>query len=302
MSAGQTIRVATAQYPIDQLPTMDAARDKLAQWVGEAAGQGAQLVVFPEYGAMELSAIRGLQVAADVPASLQAVSEMLSEIDAWHAELARRHQVYILAPSGPSRRADGHYVNVARLMGPSGRAGTQEKLIMTPFERDWGIAGGQHQRVFDTSLGRIGIAICYDSEFPLIVRAQAEAGADLIIIPSCTERVSGAHRVRTAALARALENGCAAIVSPTVGDAPWCLTVDHNEGIGGIYVPAEAGLSDTGVLAEGRLSEPGWVFAEIDLSALMALRACGEMRNANDWSLQPGAAPLANGVEIVDLG
>lgn len=302
MSVRKTIKVATAQYPIDQLATFDAARDKIARWVGEAARQGAELLVFPEYGAMELSAIRGHQVAADVPASLEAVSEMLGDIDTLHAELAQRHQVYILAASGPSRRANGEYENAARLMSPEGQIGTQEKLIMTPFEREWGIIGGQHQRVFDTSLGRIGIAICYDSEFPLLVRALTECGADLIIIPSCTERASGAHRVRTAALARALENGCATVVSPTVGDAPWCPTVDHNEGIGGVYVPAEAGVSDTGVLAEGQLSEPGWVFADIDLGALESLRTTGEMRNANDWSLQPGAAPLAGSVEVVDLG
>ena len=281
---------------------MDAARDKIARWVGEAAGQGAEFMVFPEYGAMELSAVRGLQVAADVPASLEAVSEMLGEIDALHAELARRHQR--LHPCGkrsvaPRRRTICECR--ARLVSPTGRIGTQEKHIMTPFERAWGIAGGRHQRVFDTGLGRIGIAVCYDSEFPLLVRAQAEAGADLILIPSCTERVSGAHRVRTAALARALENGCATVVSPTVGEAPWCLTVDHNEGIGGIYVPAEAGVSDTGILAEGRLSEPGWVFADIDLGALKNLRASGEMRNASDWRLQPGAAPLAHNVEVVDL-
>ncbi len=302
MSARKSIRVATAQYPIDQLRTMDAARDKIARWAGEAASRGAELLVFPEYGAMELSAIRGLHVAADVPASLEAVSELLDEADALHAELARQHGVYILAASGPSRRADGKYVNVSRLVSPAGRIGTQEKHIMTPFERAWGITCGTHQRVFDTSLGRIGIAICYDSEFPLLVRAQAEAGADLIVIPSCTERVSGAHRVRTAALARALENGCATVVSPTVGDAPWCLTVDHNEGIGGVYAPAEAGVSDTGILAEGRLSEPGWVFADIDIGALKNLRAAGEMRNANDWSAQPGAAPLAHHVDVIALG
>jgi predicted amidohydrolase len=302
MSARKSIRVAAAQYPIDQLQTMDAARDKIARWVGEAAGQGAELLVFPEYGAMELSAIRGLQVAADVPASLEAVSEMLSEIDALHAELARRHHVYILAASGPSRQADGQYVNAARLASPTGQIGTQEKHMMTPFEHEWGIVSGQHLHVFDTSLGRIGIAVCYDSEFPLLVRAQAEAGAGLILIPSCTERVSGAHRVRTAALARALENGCATIVSPTVGNAPWCLTVDHNEGIGGIYVPAEAGVSETGVLAEGRLSQPGWIFADIDLGALKDLRATGEMRNDNDWNAQPGAEPLAHHVDVIDLG
>ena len=301
MSGRQTLRVATAQYPIDQLSTVDTARDKIARWVGEAASQRAELLVFPEYGAMELSAIRGLQVAGDVGASLAAVSDMLGEMDVLHAELARQHGVHILAASGPSRGAGGRFGNAARLVTPMGRIGTQEKLIMTPFEREWGIMGGQRQRVFDTSLGRIGIAICYDSEFPLLVRAQAEAGADLILIPSCTERVSGAHRVRTAALARALENGCVTVVSPTVGDAPWCLTVDHNEGIGGIYLPAEAGVSETGILAEGRLSEPGWVFADIDLGALRDLRATGEMRNFSDWSAQPGAAPLAHHVEVVSL-
>lgn len=301
MSGRQMLRVATAQYPIDQLSTVDAARDKIARWVGEAASQRAELLVFPEYGAMELSAIRGPQIAGDVAASLAAVSDMLGEMDAQHTELARQHGVHILAASGPSRGAGGRYVNAARLVTPMGRIGTQEKLIMTPFEREWGIMGGQHQRVFDTSLGRIGIAICYDSEFPLLVRAQAEAGADLILIPSCTERVSGAHRVRTAALARALENGCATVVSPTVGDASWCPTVDLNEGIGGIYLPAEAGVSDTGILTEGHLNEPGWVFADIDLGALRDLRATGEMRNSSDWSAQPGAAPLAHHVEVVRL-
>ena len=157
--------------------------------------------------------------------------------------------------------------------------------------------------MFDTSLGRIGIAICYDSEFPLLVRAQAEAGARLILVPSCTERVSGyAPRAHGGHGARAWRTPAPPIVSPTVGDAPWCLTVDRNDGIGGIYVPAEAGVSETGILAEGRLSEPGWVFADIDLGALKKLRASGEMRNASDWRLQPGAAPLAHNVAVVDLG
>lgn len=300
MTAPQRIRIATAQYPIDKLPDLAALRDKLSRWVAEAAGAGAELLVFPEYGAMELAAIAGDAIAADVPASLKAVSDALPEADAIHVDLARRHGVHILAASGPMWRTD-RYVNATCLITPEGRIGVQEKLIMTPFERDWSIASGNALRVFETALGRIGVAICYDSEFPLLVRAQAEAGAELILVPSCTERVSGAHRVRTAALARALENTCAVVVSPTVGDAAWCATVDYNSGIAGAYMPAEAGLSDTGVLAEGRLNQPGWVFAEIDLAALKALRTRGEMRNAGDWTLQPGASPLAQHVETVKL-
>ena len=154
-------------------------------------------------------------------ASLKAVSDALPEVDAIHVDLARRHGVHILAASGPMWRTD-RFVNAARLITPEGRVGVQDKHIMTPFERDWNITAGAALRVFETALGRIGIAICYDSEFPLLVRAQAEAGAEVILVPSCTERVSGAHRVRTAALARALENTCAVVVSPTVGEATWC--------------------------------------------------------------------------------
>ena len=85
----------------------------------------------------------------------------------------------------------------------------------------------------------IGMNICYDSEFPLLARAMAEAGAELLLVPSCTERVSGYHRVRTGARARALENQIAAMVSPTVGDALWSPAVDRNTGAAGIYVPSE---------------------------------------------------------------
>ena len=51
----------------------------------------------------------------------------------------------------------------------------------------------------------------------------------------------------------------------------------------------------------GRLNEPGWVAADIDFVALERVRTGGEMRNAADWSLQPGARPLAGEVEVASL-
>jgi len=222
-----------------------------------------------------------------------------ANLDGAHAELARRHSVHILAASGPSARGP-RTVNAARLFAPSGRAEPQEKLIMTPFERDWGVSGGFGLKVFDTALGRIGVAICYDSEFPLLVRALAEAGAEIMLIPSCTEFVSGFNRVRTAALARALENTCVTVVAPTVGLAPWS-PIDRSTGAAGVYVPAEHGFSDTGVAAEGELDRPGWIYAEVDLERLRRLVETGEMRNAADWKLQPGAVALGQQVEVIAL-
>ncbi|MFN3745911.1 MAG: carbon-nitrogen hydrolase family protein [Hyphomicrobiaceae bacterium] len=300
-AAASLVRVAAAAYPLDALATLGAVEDKIARWVAEAAGAGAEVLVFPEYGAMELAAPAGELVCARLDASLEAVSAARARIDAVHADLAARHRVHILAGSGPRRDADGRYRNSARFFAPSGRSGAQDKLIMTPFEHEWGIVPGEGTRVFETALGRIGIAICYDSEFPLLVRAMVEAGARVILVPACTEFISGYHRIRTAAMARALEGTCASVVSPTVGDSTWSPAVDHNIGAAGIYVPAEAGLSDTGVLAEGPLNAPGWVHATVDLAALAHLAVSGEMRNRADWNLQPGGASALPAAEVVSL-
>jgi predicted amidohydrolase len=296
-----SLRIAAAQYPLEALGNLEAYRAKLERWVAEAAGHGAQLLVFPEYGAMEYAGAAGRATAGNLHASLAAVSGALADMDAAHAALARRYGLHILAASGPSERAGGRYVNAARLFAPSGRMGVQEKLIMTPFERDWGISGGERLRVFDTGIGRIGIAICYDSEFPLIVRAQAEAGAIIILVPSCTEFASGYNRVRAAAMARALENTCVTVLSPTVGDAPWSPAVDRNAGAAGVFMPADHGFSETGVVAEGTFNQPQWVYADVVLERLREIATTGEMRNGADWRMQPGAAPLAAHVEVVAL-
>ena len=293
------LKVAAAQYPLEAFGTLGGYRDKVARWVAEAAGNGAELLVFPEYGAMEYAAAFGAAVTSDPAASLAAASDALLDMDGAHAELARRHGVHILAASGPSARG-ARIVNAARLFAPSGAMGVQEKLIMTPFERDWGISGGTGLRIFETALGRIGVAICYDSEFPLLVRAQVEAGAEIILIPSCTEFRSGFNRARTAALARALENACVTVLSPTVGGIAGS-AIDRSTGAAGMFVPADHAFSETGVLAEGALDRPQWVYAEVDLARLREVKAAGEMRNSADWSAQPGAAPLARHVEVVPL-
>ena len=301
MSHRQTLKVASAQFPIDKPATLDAWRDKIARWVANGAATGAEVLVFPEYAAIEQAAALGEMVYGDLDATLQAVANLEGDRVRLHQELAAQHRVHILVGSGPARKGEGRYVNAAQLVTPKGSVGVQEKLIMTPFETDWGISAGAQARVFDTALGLIGINICYDSEFPLLARAMAEAGAELLLVPSCTERVSGYHRVRTGSRARALENQIAAIVSPTVGDALWSPAVDRNTGAAGIYVPSEQTVSDTGILAQGELNAAQWVTADIDLARLRHLRTAGEMRNFIDWPNQAGATKLADKVEIVTL-
>lgn len=282
------MKIASAAYPIDWLDSWSAYEDKLSGWVEDAVGRGADLLVFPEYGAMELASLAGAEAAADLERSAWAVSERMPEADALCARLAAAHGVHILGASGPVRDG-GRFVNRATLFAPDGTSGFQDKQIMTRFEREeWRIEGAGPLKVFDTALGRIGVLICYDCEFPLLGRALAEAGAEILLVPSNTEAAHGYHRVRIGAMARALENQCVAVQSPTVGPAPWCEAVDANTGAAAIYGPPDLGFPDSGVLAQGAADVAGWVVAEVDPAAIARVRAEGRVFNHADWPLQQG--------------
>ena len=278
--------IAAAQYPIEELADWDAYVAKLTGWVERAAAGGAALAVFPEYGAMELASLDPATMS-DLRGSIATVSALLPRVDALHGELAARYGLHILAASAPFQRADGRFVNRARLFASNGKVGVQDKLIMTRFEREeWGIHGGAPLRLFETALGKIGITICYDSEFPLPARALVEAGMELLLVPSCTEAALGYWRVRLGAQARALEGQCYAVHSPTVGQADWSPAVDSNRGAAAIYGPPDRGFPPTGILAEGALNTPGWTIAEISLEAIREVRRDGGVLNHAHWPEQ----------------
>ncbi|MGZ2258902.1 carbon-nitrogen hydrolase family protein [Roseobacter sp. A03A-229] len=280
------MKVATAAYPLDMLNSWAQYEDKIDAWVAEAAGQGADLAVFPEYGAMELATLAGADVAGDLEASLFAVSERLADADALHRHLAEHYGLHILAASGPAA-TETRPVNRARLFAPTGQSGAQDKQIMTRFERDvWGVIGGGPLQVFDTALGKIGVLICYDAEFPLLGRALSEC--DLILVPSCTEALSGYWRVRIGAMARALENQYVTVMASLVGEAPWSEAVDISTGMGGVFGPPDTGFPETGVLAEGTLNTPGWTYAEVDLATIAHARADGVVLGRAHWPEQNG--------------
>jgi predicted amidohydrolase len=293
--------IAAAQYPIELLAGWDAYETKLTRWVEEAKAGGAALAVFPEYGAMELASLDPATMG-DLSGSLASVSALVPRVDALHAALSVRLDLHILAASIPRILPDGRYVNRARLFAPNGKVGVQDKLVMTRFEREhWGVSGnGGPLRLFETSLGKIGINICYDSEFPLLARALCEVGMELLLVPSCTETAHGYWRVRLGAQARALEGQCYAVHSPTVGSAEWSPAVDANRGAAGVYGPPDHGFPEDGVVAIGEMDRAQWLFAEVDLARVADLRAGGTVLNTRDWAEQPGAAPLPP-VGVVDL-
>lgn len=280
------MKIATAAYPLDVLTSWAQYEDKLARWVADAAGQGADLLVFPEYGAMELATLDGLDVAGDLEKSLFAVSDRVADADALHLRLAAEHNVHIVAASAPMATPT-RPVNRARLITPTGQTGAQDKQIMTRFEEEvWDVVPGNALQVFDTTLGKIGILICYDSEFPLLGRALADC--DVICVPSATETLAGYWRVRIGSMARALENQCITAMSSVVGPAEWSEALGTCFGAGGIYGPPDRGFPETGVLAAGTLNAPVWTIGEVDLAQVAEVRRDGIVLNRKHWHHQIG--------------
>ncbi len=288
-------KLAAAQFPVFEPKDWAAFESTVTQWVAEAAANDAELLVFPEYAAMSLPALFDARVRADLALQVSAMQDLCERYIELHRGLAQRHGVYLLAGSFPWRLDDGRVVNRAWFFAPDGRADFQDKQIMTRFEREhWHIDSHAGLKVFDTALGCVAVNICYDSEFPLLARAQAEAGAQLILVPSCTDTPAGYHRVRVGCQARALENQCLVVQAPLVGEAAWSPAVDVNVGAAGVFGPPDRGFPDSGVLALGKMDHAQWLYADIDLDVVDRVRREGQVFNFRHWGEQhPGShAPL----------
>ena len=284
MSENKAFRLAVAQYDIGFLKDWSEYEAKVSRWITEAAGQGAKVLLFPEYFSMELASLFPEEVYKSLSRQLVALQTIYPDFLALYSEQARRFGVYILGGSFPAQQDDGNYRNRSWLFRPNGSSDYQDKLQMTRFENEqWLITAGSEIKLLDTEFGKIGINICYDSEFPLIARKQVEAGADLILVPSCTDTLAGYHRVRIGCQARALENQCYVVQSPTVGLAPWSEAVDVNIGAAAVYTPVDYGYPDNGVLAIGEINQAQWVYADIDLSTIAKVRESGQVFNYRDW-------------------
>jgi len=286
------VKIAACQYHIDLFDSWDAYAEHLTTLCEAAAGEGAELLLLPEYAGLVLSGQLPPAQRGDLQASIDGIQPLLPAWRALCADLARRLGVYLQPGSVAVRDADGQYRNRAWFYGPDGELGHQDKLMMTRFEREhWHIAAGQGLRVFDTAFGRLGILICYDNEFPLLARTLAEGGADLILAPSCTDTEAGATRVRVGCLARALENRVFVAQSVTAGEAPWSPALDINTGEAAIFAPMDRGLPADGVVAQ-TTGDQVWAIAELDLDALDRSRADAQVANDRDWmgQLKPAVA------------
>ncbi|WP_454260116.1 carbon-nitrogen hydrolase family protein [Pseudoxanthomonas mexicana] len=286
------MKVAVAKYPIQAPADFAAFAERQAATLGVAAAQGARVAVLPEYLSLELAATFDAGTQADLHASLAAIQRHRDDWLALYARLAASLDMYVVAGTFLLAQGDGRYRNRCDVFAPQGAHLWQDKLQLTGFEKGLGvIEGGDALKVFDLDVVRTGVAVCYDSEFPLPVRAQAEAGARLLLVPSCTDTDAGATRVRVGCLARALENRLFVAQSVTAGEAPWSPALDINTGEAAVFAPMDRGFPADGVVAQ-TADDQVWAIAELDLDALDRSRADAQVANDRDWmgQLKPALA------------
>lgn len=288
-----TVTLAACQYKIDLIEDWSAYETHLSSLVSQAVEQGAELLLLPEYAGLVLAGQLPPETRSDLHGSIAGIQPLIPRWMALCENLARKHAITLQPGSIPVLDPDGHYRNRAPLFGPQGLIGHQDKQIMTRFEREqWNIAAGtEGLRAFDTPIGRVGILICYDNEFPMLGRKLAELGADLILAPSCTDTLAGSYRVRIGAQARALENQYAVLSSPTAGNAPWSPALDENKGRAALYVPSDYGMPPSGIIAESEsddVQESHWLITRIDLADVARLRTEGQVATRRDWPEQFG--------------
>ena len=271
MTSLPVVRVAAVQATPVVLD-LDASLDKAVRLIGEAAAQGAQLVVFPEtflslYPSFAWAHLPGADAdtfwerfwgsAVDVPGP--AVDRLVAA--------CREHDV--LCAMGVNERESerpGSVYNTLLLLGPDGLLNRHRKLMPTHHERLFhGVGAGDDLGVSETRLGRIGGLICWENRMPLARWAVYQGGPQIWLAPTADDSDGWQATIRHIAI----ESGAFVVSVPQYidraafpDDFPWPLP-DHDVfGRGGAAVIAPASGD---VLAGPLYDEEGIVVADCDL-------------------------------------
>ncbi len=276
------VKIASAQYPIDFHKSIDHWKKKTINWIEEASSQKAQVLLFPEYGAMELTSLLSESERLDFKNQAEKLKKYLNEFTELFKAQAIQHKIYIIAPSFPVFHNELQTTNRVFVFSPTGKIEFQDKFYMTRFEdEDWNIQSGESVvKVFKNNKFSFAVSTCFDVEFAIPSMIAAHKGqAQIIFAPSCTETIQGAHRVHIGARARALENQIYVVVAQTVGFADWSPSVDVNYGYASIYSSPDLNFENDGIVAQGSPNVPSWIYAELNLDHLQTVRSFGAVLN-----------------------
>ncbi|HTY04515.1 MAG TPA: carbon-nitrogen hydrolase family protein [Rhodocyclaceae bacterium] len=190
-----------------------------ARLVAEAAATGARLVALPEYfpliGATDEARIDAREAPGHGP-----MQDFLSET-------ARKHGIWLVGGSIPlTARDPAKLLNSCLVFDDQGRqVARYDKIHLFGFTKGEEhydeaatIEPGDAVVAFDTPVGRIGLAICYDLRFPELFRAMG--AVDLLVLPAAFTDTTGKAHWEILLRSRAVENQCYVLASAQGGRHP----------------------------------------------------------------------------------
>lgn len=273
------IRVAAAQWLMRPGLTRSQFEATLSFFAESADVYHCHFLVLPELFTVQTFTAWGQKLE-----SRAAMERLADEHELYRRtmlDLARKHQLYVIGGSHPVREGNKLY-NRCHLFSPTGGVYEQDKLHLTPVERElWGFSSGERLRVFDTAMGRVSALVCYDIEFPELSRLMTLAGTTIIFVPFSTDEKQAYWRVRHSAQARAVENSIYVVLAGNAGNLPMssCLL---NYARSAILTPCDFGFPQAGVAAEADPNVETVVTADLDLAALDQHRDAGSVRVLHD--------------------
>jgi predicted amidohydrolase/GNAT superfamily N-acetyltransferase len=276
------VRIGAVQWQMRPLKSLEEVLHQIEYFVDAVAGYQADIILFPEFFNVPLMA----QFNQDNPAeAVRRLAEYTEPVRQEMVRLALAYNINIIAGSMPEYH-DNTLHNVCYLCRRDGQWDKQYKLHITPDEDAyWGLKGGSHLKVFDLDVGKVGILVCYDVEFPELPRLLAEQGMQLLFVPFWTDTKNAYLRVRRCAQARAIENECYVIMSGSVGNLPNVENMDIQYSQAAVFTPSDFAFPPDAIAAEATPNTEMTLIVDLDLDNLKEVRTHGSVRNFRDRRL-----------------
>lgn len=273
------VRLGLIQWQMRLYKDLDELMQQAEFFVDAVSGYRSDFAVFPEFFNAPLMADHN---NLSTPDAVRELAKHTQEIVSRFAQLAISYNINIITGSMPEMVDDRLY-NVGYLCRRDGSLERYEKLHVTPDEaKVWGMVGGSKLQTFDTDCGKIGVLICYDSEFPELSRLLADEGMDILFVPFLTDTQNGYSRVRHCAQARAIENECYVAIAGSVGNLPKVENMDIQFAQSAVLTPCDFAFPLNGIKAEATTNTEMILIADVDIDLLRNLNKHGSVKNLKD--------------------
>lgn len=275
----KVVRLGLIQWQMRPYNGLEELLQQVEFFVDAVSGYRSDFALFPEFFNAPLMAENN---HLTTPEAIRELAKHTSTIVDKFSTLAISYNINIISGSMPEIK-DGILYNVGYLCRRDGSVDRYEKLHVTPDEaKVWGMQGGKELKTFDTDCGKIGILICYDSEFPELSRLLADDGMDILFVPFLTDTQNGYSRVRHCAQARAIENECYVAIAGSVGNLPKVQNMDIQYAQSMVFTPCDFAFPTTGIKAEATPNTEMILIADVDIDLLRELNQFGSVRNLKD--------------------